>query len=104
MDAMPPADADLARSLRLLGLAAFASMASMRWCDALLPALADEFSTTAGQSAQVVYAFTIAYGVMQLIYGPLGDRLRSEEHTSELQSRENLVCRLPPEKKKRTDY
>src|SRR5690606_21887181 len=25
--------------------------------------------------------------------------LRSEEHTSELQSRENLVCRLPPEKK-----
>src|SRR5690606_41269712 len=26
-------------------------------------------------------------------------RLRSEEHTSELQSRENLVCRLPLEKK-----
>src|SRR5690606_40925613 len=28
--------------------------------------------------------------------------LRSEEHTSELQSRENLVCRLLLEKKKRT--
>src|SRR5690606_1937215 len=27
--------------------------------------------------------------------------LRSEEHTSELQSRENLVCRLLPEKKNR---
>src|SRR5690606_40293767 len=27
--------------------------------------------------------------------------LRSEEHTSELQSRENLVCRLRREKKKR---
>src|SRR5436309_10037004 len=26
---------------------------------------------------------------------------RSEEHTSELQSREKLVCRLPPEKKTR---
>src|SRR5947209_13282028 len=26
--------------------------------------------------------------------------LRSEEHTSELQSRQNLVCRLPLEKKK----
>src|SRR5690606_39514545 len=26
-------------------------------------------------------------------------RFRSEEHTSELQSRENLVCRLPLEKK-----
>src|SRR5436309_7575236 len=30
----------------------------------------------------------------------LGDR--SEEHTSELQSRENLVCRLLLEKKKKT--
>src|SRR5690606_39939854 len=29
-----------------------------------------------------------------------GRRLRSEEHTSELQSRENLVCRLLLEKKK----
>src|SRR5690606_40751098 len=28
-----------------------------------------------------------------------GDRQRSEEHTSELQSRENLVCRLLLEKK-----
>src|SRR5690606_40761854 len=40
---------------------------------------------------------------------PLGgvDRLevqdRSEEHTSELQSRENLVCRLLLEKKKNTE-
>src|SRR5690606_41848047 len=30
-----------------------------------------------------------------------GDFARSEEHTSELQSRENLVCRLLLEKKKR---
>src|SRR5690606_40354697 len=30
----------------------------------------------------------------------LPPRLRSEEHTSELQSRENLVCRLLLEKKK----
>src|SRR5215475_15561257 len=29
------------------------------------------------------------------------DLLRSEEHTSELQSRENLVCRLLLEKKKK---
>src|SRR4249919_4297008 len=32
-----------------------------------------------------------------------GDR-RSEEHTSELQSRENLVCRLLLEKKKKQSY
>src|SRR5690606_38537504 len=33
------------------------------------------------------------------VYGPLANR--SEEHTSELQSRENLVCRLLLEKKNR---
>src|SRR5690606_41476284 len=32
---------------------------------------------------------------------PKADRPRSEEHTSELQSRENLVCRLLLEKKKK---
>src|SRR5690606_40337028 len=30
--------------------------------------------------------------------------IRSEEHTSELQSRENLVCRLLLEKKNSTNY
>src|SRR5258707_5986873 len=34
---------------------------------------------------------------------PVGRRLRSEEHTSELQSRQYLVCRLLLEKKKKTD-
>src|SRR5690606_5276122 len=41
----------------------------------------------------------------ELVSGPIApparnDRFRSEEHTSELQSRENLVCRLLLEKKK----
>src|SRR5206468_11113308 len=31
-------------------------------------------------------------------------RRRSEEHTSELQSRSDLVCRLPPEKKNMVTY
>src|SRR5207302_11120530 len=34
---------------------------------------------------------------------PPGARARSEEHTSELQSRENLVCRLLLEKKKKKE-
>src|SRR5436309_7616376 len=36
-------------------------------------------------------------------YFHTGDAGRSEEHTSELQSRENLVCRLLLEKKKKTN-
>src|SRR5690606_40016598 len=34
-------------------------------------------------------------------YGAYARGMRSEEHTSELQSRENLVCRLLLEKKKK---
>src|SRR2546430_13267707 len=34
--------------------------------------------------------------------GSARERLRSEEHTSELQSQSNLVCRLLLEKKKKT--
>src|SRR5688572_30981381 len=36
--------------------------------------------------------------------GDAGDALRSEEHTSELQSQSNLVCRLLLEKKKKQQH
>src|SRR3712207_8223529 len=39
-----------------------------------------------------------------LTQAELGDALRSEEHTSELQSRQYLVCRLLLEKKKNTHH
>src|SRR5215475_15535252 len=38
---------------------------------------------------------------VDLIAGTMTDTRRSEEHTSELQSRENIVCRLLLEKKKK---
>src|SRR5436309_9331985 len=44
---------------------------------------------------------TIAMAARSLRAPRLSSTLRSEEHTSELQSRENLVCRLLLEKKKR---
>ena len=65
---------ELNRPLRLLGLAAFASMAAMRWCDSLLPLFAREFGATTGQAAHTVAAFALAYGLMQFVVGPLGDR------------------------------
>src|SRR3712207_7966091 len=37
------------------------------------------------------------------VLGDVGQGLRSEEHTSELQSRQYLVCRLLLEKKHRSD-
>src|SRR3712207_7575087 len=39
--------------------------------------------------------------VHALVHGPPARSVRSEEHTSELQSRQYLVCRLLLEKKKR---
>jgi predicted MFS family arabinose efflux permease len=62
------------RAVFLLSLAAFASAASLRATDTLLPQLAAEFSTTAGSAAAVVTAFAISYGLLQAVYGPLGDR------------------------------
>ncbi|MHB8727094.1 MAG: MFS transporter [Casimicrobiaceae bacterium] len=62
------------RQLTLLSAAAFASMTSMRICDPLLPALARDFDTTTGHAAQVISAFAVAYGLLQLFYGPLADR------------------------------
>lgn len=61
-------------SLRMMGLAGFTSMASMRLCDPMLLVLGQEFSVTTGEASRVVSAFAVAYGVLQLFYGPLGDR------------------------------
>src|SRR3989449_5172768 len=49
-----------------------------------------------------VYRWRDATGAEPLTAEPLGARARSEEHTSELQSRLHLVCRLLLEKKKKT--
>ena len=58
----------------LLSLAAFASAASMRVTDALLPRLSQQFHVGLAQAANVITVFAVAYGVMQIAFGPLGDR------------------------------
>jgi MFS transporter, YNFM family, putative membrane transport protein len=62
------------RVIALLSLGAFASAASLRACDALLPALARNFEISTGQAAHTISAFALAYGLTQMLYGPLGDR------------------------------
>ena len=63
------------RSILLLSFATFASMVAQRICDAMLPELSRTFSVSLAQAAQVVSVFAVVYGLSQLIYGPLGDRL-----------------------------
>jgi predicted MFS family arabinose efflux permease len=61
-------------SVALLSAAAFFSGAALRVCDSLLPRLALDFGLTAGTAGEVIIGFSISYGLMQLVFGPLGDR------------------------------
>ena len=66
---MPPA-----RSLRSLAILYGGSSAMLRVCDPMLPALGLEFGVTTGRAAFTVSAFAVAYGLLQLFFGPVGDR------------------------------
>jgi predicted MFS family arabinose efflux permease len=70
----PAAETSIARAAVLLGTAAFASVATMRVADPLLPQVANEFGVSAGEAAIISSAFTVAYAFGQFVYGPLGDR------------------------------
>ena len=46
----------------------------MRIADAQLPALAEGFAVSLSDAANVITVFSVAYGLMQLVFGPLADR------------------------------
>src|SRR6266478_6980342 len=61
------------------------------------------FRSRQGRRAHAVGGLRGAAGQLRVRHGPAAPRRpRSEEHTSELQSQSNLVCRLLLEKKKNT--
>lgn len=62
------------RTLVLLGLTNFCGSAMLRICDPMLPALVREFQVTTGQAALCVSGYAVAFALMQLLFGPLGDR------------------------------
>ena len=62
------------REILLLALASFASAASMRVVDAMLPRMGREFQVGLSHAALAITVFSVAYGVTQVAFGPLGDR------------------------------
>lgn len=95
-----PRASDLTRILFVLSFAAGCSSASMRVTDALLPALSTAFEVTLGTAAQAVTAFAVAYGVMQLVFGPIGDRhgkLRTIAWACVGAALASLACSLAPD-------
>jgi predicted MFS family arabinose efflux permease len=74
MTAATPAATPQKAGLIAISVAAFGSSAMMRVCDPMLPVLAQVFDVSTGRAAQTVSTYAIAYGLLQLMYGPLGDR------------------------------
>jgi len=62
-------------SLLVLGASAFMAQADARVIDALLHAVASDFHTVPAQASIVISAYALPYGLFQLFYGPIGDRI-----------------------------
>ena len=87
------------RAVVVLSLAAFASAAALRAADPLLPLLAEAFGTSAGGASAVITAFAVAYGVLQVVNGPLSDRIgkyRMVFWVTAISAAGNLACALAP--------
>lgn len=59
----------------LLGAASFAVTADTRVVTPLLPIIAHQFHTNIGAAGSLVTAYALPYGLFQILYGPLGDRV-----------------------------
>src|SRR5207302_2744118 len=90
----PPHPGDFIRTeiIQPAGLSVTAAAAAL---DVSRPALSSLLNGKADLSGDMALRIEKAFGVK------MDTLMRSEEHTSELQSRENLVCRLLLEKKKK---
>src|SRR5262249_14434041 len=66
---------DPRRPLLLLAAASFVSGLTIRLAEPLLPKVAQAFGVSLTSAAVLITGFTTAYGLFQLIHGPLADRI-----------------------------
>jgi predicted MFS family arabinose efflux permease len=93
------AAAALSGTLLSLAAAGFVSGASMRVAEPLIPTLAQYFGTSVAAAASVITAFTLAYGLLQIVHGALGDRigkLRAVTYALLLSFVGSVGCALAP--------
>jgi predicted MFS family arabinose efflux permease len=62
------------RTIAFLAAASFASAASVRACDPILPEIAKTFDTSVGNASHVITVFGGTYACAQLLFGFVGDR------------------------------
>ncbi len=70
----PVIDPATKQAILQLSFATFASMTIQRLCDPMLPELSHSFDVSRSQAAQVISYFAVTYGLMQIFFGPLGDK------------------------------
>jgi MFS transporter, YNFM family, putative membrane transport protein len=68
-------DRALTRVIVLMALAAFASGASLRISDPLLPQVAQDFGSSLGAASSIATAYAVPYGMTQAFTGLIADRL-----------------------------
>jgi predicted MFS family arabinose efflux permease len=66
---------EIRRALLLLAAGGFVSGLSIRLAEPLLPKVAHDFGTSVAAASVLITGFTLAYGLFQLVHGPLGDRI-----------------------------
>jgi YNFM family putative membrane transporter len=66
---------DSRASLVVLGAAAFLVQADARVIDTLLHAVSEDFHTVPARASIVISSYALPYGLFQLLYGPIGDRI-----------------------------
>lgn len=65
--------------LMIIMAAVFMVSAEARVIAPILPALAGDFRTSVAQAGLLITAYTIPYGVFQIVYGPLADRFSRQQ-------------------------
>ena len=88
------------RDVFLLSLAAFTSSASLRATDPLLPLIAEDYAVSTGAAAAAVTSFALAYGLLQIVCGPLGDRYgryRTIAAAASVSALGSLACAAAPD-------
>ena len=69
------ADADARRTFWLLIGAIFTVAVNSQVINPVLPAIADDFGATVSRAGLAVTAYLLPYGMFQLLYGPIADRV-----------------------------
>ena len=74
-DQHAPSRGNATSAILLLAVAGFASQAMVRSTDSLLPQIAADLNVSVGATSIVVTVYLLAHGSVQLVMGPIGDRV-----------------------------